>query len=347
MKIHLALPFPPPNYGPSIYSINLRRSLEELGHDVVITNTEINRITTNIGKLSLTKYFKVIIVSLNILFKNISSHTFLNINLSAQGIVRSFIYFLCASVSSKKIYIIFHEGNIENFYKNYNPFIRKMFIKIISNSEKLLLLDEQQSESLKKYVEIDKLHVLGAYRNDLFNKETVKKNIIVFYSNLIEDKGARDAIEAFVGLEDRIKNNWEMVIAGNIKDPTFYNEIHSIYNSKVTFFTNKTYNEYLDLLNSSKVFIYPTKYKYEQQPAVIIEALMNKLVIVSYDWAGTKNMLPENYSFLCKNNVPELKKALTELINNTDIEFYMSKSRDFYLNNFAKTKFDKKLKNLF
>ena len=49
---------------------------------------------------------------------------------------------------------------------------------------------------------------------------------------------------------------------------------------------------------------------------------MNKLVIVSYDWAGTKNMLPENYSFLCKNNVPELKKALTELINNTDIEFY-------------------------
>ena len=58
MKIHLALPFPPPNYGPSIYSINLRRSLEELGHDVVITNTEINRITTNIGKLFINKIFK-------------------------------------------------------------------------------------------------------------------------------------------------------------------------------------------------------------------------------------------------------------------------------------------------
>ena len=90
-------------------------------------------------------------------------------------------------------------------------------------------------------------------------RKLLKKILLFFYSNLIEDKGARDAIEAFVGLEDRIKNNWEMVIAGNIKILLFYNEIHSIYNSKVTFFTNKTYNEYLDLLNSSKVFIYPTK----------------------------------------------------------------------------------------
>ncbi len=347
MKIHLALPFPPPNYGPSIYSNNLLQSLEDLGHDVVITNTEINRITTNIGKLSLTKYLKVIIVSLNILSKNISSYTFLNINLSAQGIVRSFIYFLSASVSSKKIYTIFHEGNIENFYKNYNPIIKKMFNKIISNSEKLILLDQQQSESLKKFVKTDKLYILGAYRNDLFNKKTIKKNTIVFYSNLIEDKGARDAIEAFVGLEDEIKNKWEMIIAGNIKDPAYYNEIHSLYNSRVTFFTNKKYTEYLDLLNSSKVFIYPTKYKYEQQPAVIIESLMNRLVVVSYDWAGTKNMLPENFSFLCKNNVIELRKSLTNLINNTDIELYMDESRKFYMNNFAKSKFDKKLKDLF
>ena len=113
------------------------------------------------------------------------------------------------------------------------------------------------------------------------------------------------------------------------------------------FFTNKTYNEYLSLLNSCKIFIYPTKYKYEQQPAVLIEALMNQLVVVSYDWAGTKNMLPDKFSYLCRNNVTDLYFSLEKIINLDDINLYMNESRNHYLNNFDKRIFDNNLENLF
>ena len=347
MKIHLALPFPPPNYGPSIYSKNLLESLKFLGYDVVVTNTEINKATSDIGTLSPMKYFKVLMIAIKIFIKSSNAHTFMNINLSTQGIIRSYIFFFPALLSSSKINVIFHEGSIEKFYENYRPIVKKLFKKIINNAEKIILLDCQQKISLEKFIKPTKLFVLGAYRNDTFNSKIIKENKIVFYSNLIEDKGARDAIDAYLRLNKEDKQKWKLVIAGNIKDPAFYEDIFKSYNTEVTFFTNKTYSEYISLLNSSKIFIYPTKYKYEQQPAVLIEALMNKLVVVSYDWAGTKSMLPEKYAYLCKNSVEDLYTSLKKLINENNINLYMNESREHYLNNYDKDIFNMKLKKLF
>ena len=131
MKIHLALPFPPPNYGPSIYSKNLLESIKVLGHNVVVTNTEINKATTNIGTLSPIKYFRVLLIAVKIFTKSSNAYTFMNINLSTQGIIRTYIYFFPALLSSNKVNIIFHEGNIEKFYENYRPMVKKLFKKII------------------------------------------------------------------------------------------------------------------------------------------------------------------------------------------------------------------------
>ena len=74
---------------------------------------------------------------------------------------------------------------------------------------------------------------------------------------------------------------------------------------------------------------------------------MNKLVVVSYDWAGTKSMLPEKYAYLCKNSVEDLYTSLKKLINENNINLYMNESREHYLNNYDKDIFNMKLKKLF
>ena len=65
-----------------------------------------------------------------------------------------------------------------------------MFKFLIRNSNYLILLDKQQQVSLSEFKIETKLLVLGAYREDSF-KVVKKENLIVFYSNLIQQKGRR------------------------------------------------------------------------------------------------------------------------------------------------------------
>ena len=47
----------------------------------------------------------------------------------------------------------------------------------------------------------------------------------------------------------------------------------------------------LELFSSSKIFIYPSTYFYEQQPSVIIEALSFHIPVVAYKWRGINNLI--------------------------------------------------------
>ena len=98
------------------------------------------------------------------------------------------------------------------------------------------------------------------------------------------------------------KNKWKLIIAGNIRDFEFYKKLQKEYENEVIFYNDKTCNDYMDLLKNLK-FLFSTKYKFEQQP--FIEALMNRMVVLSYDWAGVKTMLPTNSIFI-SDNVREL-----------------------------------------
>ena len=333
MKILLALPFPPPQYGPSIYSSNLFKCLVDLGFDPKKVNTEINNKTTDIGRISLFKYFKVLKIALKILKNSFNSYTFLNINLSSQGLIRTFINHLSA-IFAKDICLIFHEGNIKKFYNEYNFICKLIFRYLVSKSKYLILLDNQQIESLKNFVNENKLYLIGAYREDTY-KKIDKKNYIVFYSNLIKEKGAEDAIKSYLKLPKKQRLNWKMIVAGNKKDLIFYKYLYEAFSHEVSFFTDKTYEEYQNLLNESKIFIYPTIYKYEQQPAVIIEALMNKMIVISYKWAGIVNMLPANNSFLVDANIDELTNMLTKVTSLNNLDQDLERSRDIFLNNFG------------
>ena len=68
---------------------------------------------------------------------------------------------------------------------------------------------------------------------------------------------------------------------------------------------------------------------------MIIEALMNKMIVISYKWAGIKNMLPEESSFLVEANIDELTNMLTKVISLDSIDQDLERSRDTFLNNFG------------
>ena len=346
MKIHLALPFPPPLYGPSVYSENLLSAFLNLGYSVRISNTETNDDTKGIGSLSFKKNIKVFKNLIVIFIKSFNAKTFININLSPQGLLRTFLYFISAYFFSKEINIIFHEGNIKSFFDKYPYILKKVFKFLIRNSNYLILLDKQQQVSLSEFKIETKLIVLGAYREDSF-EEVKKKNQIVFYSNLIQQKGVEDAINAYLNLTTEKKSKWQLIIAGNIRDSEFYKKLYKEYENEVIFYNDKTYSDYMDLLKKSKIFIFPTKYKFEQQPAVIIEALMNRMVVLSYDWAGVKTMLPTKSSFISKDNVGDLNIKLNEVLNLKNITAYMDDSRKHYIENFTKELFVEKLKFYF
>lgn len=347
-KICLILPFPPPYYGPSVYSGYFLKALNKIdGLDVVKINSEINKSASQIGIKPLKKVIKYFFVIIKIPFFTYKSHTITNLNLFYSGILKTFFIVVASKIFSKSITLLLHEGGLNEILSNSSKLHKKLIDLSVGYSDLIIALDPIQKNEWKNIYKDSNIQVLPAYREASLSN--LRQNQVIFFSNLIPDKGIFDAVEIWKKFQEISNIDAVLYIIGTSVNPQIDEELKTktknVKNIKLKI--NLSRKEAINLLSKSKLFIMPTTYFLEQQPAVIIEALSHSLPLVTYNWRGLPFMVEDELNGFCVNvkNYDQFALRISQILEDNELHSKLSLHSNYlFLKNHSEEAFVKNLK---
>lgn len=258
-----------------------------------------------------------------------------------------------------------HGGDFCSFYEHqrgvYKKILRWSYEKVYLS---IVLLSSMKEQFVKHFPKM-KLEVLANFYDesldDIDHLDQHSGLRLLFLSNIMQTKGVLELLSAFEGL---VKNypQLTLVVAGVFlgDDQMKVSKIKKVFETKLEDLRQKKHmnvqymgmvsgEQKVELLKSSDILVFPTYYKSEALPLVILEAMRAGNVIIS-----TKhNYLPDfigdkNGRLVAPKSVDELKDAIAYFIEHTEerkkIQRYnMQYAKDHYSQNL----FEDRLNNIF
>ena len=326
-KLCIVLPFPPPNYGPSMYSDHMIQALNDIEDiEYLKINAEINTSSHKIGKYSILKFLKFIKVIFNVNKESKNSNLILNLHLSLGGSLKTFILILLNYYKIKTLTLILHEGGLKESLNN--SFVKRILIRYsVNKSDVIFALDEDQKNTWSDVYKDANFEIIPAYRNEQPSLPRKTKRV-VFLANLIPDKGVFDTLDIWNNISEINKSDHELLIMGSTMSKETENHLISIVKEmkNTELIINPHRKLVLELFSSSKIFIYPSTYFYEQQPSVIIEALSFHIPVVAYKWRGINNLIKDSHNGLLSEprDINTISKNLVKLMNDPSLYEHLS-----------------------
>jgi glycosyltransferase involved in cell wall biosynthesis len=346
-KLCIVLPFPPPNYGPSMYSVHMIDALNDIEDiEYLKIDSELNTSSHKIGRFSLIKLSKFLKLVINVSRKSKNSNLILNLHLSLGGSFKTFLLILLNYYKIKTLTLILHEGGLKESLKK--SFITKILIKFsVDKSDVIFALDEDQKNTWSDVYKDTNFEIIPAYRNEQPSLPRKTKRV-VFLANLIPDKGVFDTLDIWNNISEIDKSDHELLIMGSTMSKEIENHLIAIVEKmkNTELIINPHRELVLELFSSSKIFIYPSTYFYEQQPSVIIEALSFHIPVVAYKWRGINNLIKDTHNGLLSEprDINTISENLVKLMNdpilyeslssNSFNEYKKYYSKNSYIENF-------------
>ena len=131
---------------------------------------------------------------------------------TTQSAKRKQLFFYPAKWMKKKIIFHFHPSNEKFLFEPYN---QKLYKKLFSQADLILVLSEQWRKWIKEALGITE-HVKVLYNPcPIVNRrEDRRENIILFAGTIIPRKGYADLIKAFAKIAKKYPD-WKVIFAGN------------------------------------------------------------------------------------------------------------------------------------
>ncbi len=346
-RLCIVLPFPPPNYGPSMYSVHMIDALNDIEDiECFKIDAELNTSSHKIGKYSLLKLIKFLKLVINVSRKSKNSNLILNLHLSLGGSFKTFLLIFLNYYKIKTLTLILHEGGLKESLKN--SFIIKTLIRYsVNKSDVIFALDEDQKNTWSDIYKNANFEIIPAYRNEQLSLPR-KTNRVVFLANLIPEKGVFDTLDIWKNISDIDKSEYELLVMGSTMSKKTENDLISIIKQmkNAELLINPDRKLVLELFSTSKIFIYPSTYFLEQQPSVIIEAFSFHIPVVAYKWRGIKNLVKDNHNGLLSDtrDLNGISENLVKMMNDPSLYERLSKnsfkefekfySKNSYIENF-------------
>tara|TARA_B100000767_G_C19775091_1_gene542132 strand:- start:4706 stop:5794 length:1089 start_codon:yes stop_codon:yes gene_type:complete len=269
-----------------------------------------------------------------IFFKNLNNLKLIYITNSRTlaGFFRdAFVIMLCY-IFKKKVIIHVHGFDFSTF-RNLSSSCIKFFIDLTYNHiDTIIILHEKLREQYKHYKSVN-IVVVNNFQNipmsvngaklKIENVKSNNKIKLLFFSNLIKEKGYIDAINATKLL---VKNgiNVELNIVGGLVQSDKSNNITK--NQLIKMIKNYDYINYHgcvigaeknDILFNSDILLFPSYYKVEAVPIVIIEAMASACAIITTNHNLLPYLVCSESGIIVEKKSPEaLAYAVTTLYNN-------------------------------
>ena len=192
---------------------------------------------------------------------------------------------------------------------------KDMINKFFPQSKKISLIS-RGVDTLEFYPYTPKVDIRKKYNLN----ETDR--IVICVANLVPVKGIEILLEAF----DKIQNkhtNWKLFIVGDHKNDygkKLIKQFEKINFNKTIYFTGKVLN-INDYLNTSELFVLPTKEKGEGSPVALLEAMACGINVIASKIPGIKDQL-EKYSnhMFEAGNIEELSNKLEQYMSQDSSE---------------------------
>ncbi len=160
---------------------------------------------------------------------------------------------------------------------------------------------------------------------------------ILFLGNLFEDKGVIDLIDAVHALALKSATPISLSLVGGWPDDATRGKIEQRIASLPTHVTCPAPapafgGEKWKALASHDVFAFPSYYRSENLPLVIIEAMAAGLPVIASDWRGIRSLVEDRVTGLLvpPHDIPKLTTALESLAADPQLRASIEKSARHY-----------------
>jgi glycosyltransferase involved in cell wall biosynthesis len=317
-----------------------------------IINTSYSKLDEKIGKFSLKKVYHYVKQYKQVWKILYVDKLYITTGQTFFGVLKYFPYLLFAKLLNKEIIVHIHGNYLWKEYESLNGIKKKIFHKILSMSDKGIVLSKSLKKNLTPFLIEEKIYILENFVEDfLFENPTEKKFNkvkIIYLSNLMKEKGIFDLLEALKILQEK-NIEFEVKIAGGI-DNFFEKKIRQeLSKIKNLTYLGLVYNkEKKELLEWGNIFILPTKFD-EGQPISILEAMCTGNIILTTSQGGIVDIFKDNKNgfYIEKNSPNSIALKLIDMNSNLKDYKIISKQNRYEAKEKYRVKnFIKKLNNI-
>lgn len=351
IKVIMAAQFPEPIHGASLRNFEFYTS-EYVNNNIFLIKHEIQtaKNINDIGGVSILKLMKTLIIIISGVLKAIvHKPDIFYITLSTSGIAfwkDSILAFLCKPFT-KKLFVHFRCFGLEKYL---NSRFKLWWAKFVFHDAYALVLSDSLRNEAETIIHSSKVKVVGNCidTNEFINiaKKSSQSDNIDYYhiANLSEEKGSLLVLRAFSQI-DFEKYNIRLNLIGPWHDEKcklFYNELlvnkPSLHNNII--YHGPLYGkDKMNLISKMNVHLFPSKYKKECFPGVILEAMFYSIPTVATKHAAIPDMVIDmDTGFLIeKNDIESLIEKIEYYHDNRDaVLIHGYNANTLYQNNFTK-----------
>lgn len=349
---------PPPYIGPAIATrIILNSNLNDF-YKIFHFNTSHHRNFKDLGKFSFTNIITPFILYFRLIYNIILKQPDIIYIPSQQTTIaylRDIPFFILTKLFRVKLVCHLRGGYFLEFYNESNIIMKF----VINNVQKLvdaqIVLGYNLINLYKPFMPIKKIYVVpngGDYDYELKKNNNRNKINILFLGNLIREKGIIDFLDSRNYFPKEFLNNILYQFAGNHNDckDEIDNFITGASDTQIKYYGPVSGEQKLKLLSEADIFVFPTFYRNEGHPWVIVEALAAGLPIISTDRGAILESVIDGYNgFIVEpNNPKEISIKILNLINDKDLRIKMGKnSLSLYKKKYTQANLINNLKNVF
>jgi glycosyltransferase involved in cell wall biosynthesis len=295
--------FAPPMHGAA--------RMNELYYDYLNRHYQMKKIKINysskfsqIGKFNIMKFFGIFIVFFKLIWQLFFfKPSLIYFEIAQKGIAfyRDSFYVLICKIFRKKIIFSIHGREVGSKYNKYNKFIFK--------NAKTIVLSEVLYPTVKNFIDKSDVYFLGnGIEDEIYNHEAReiflerkknKKMVLLYLSNMMREKGALDALDFCAKLKKK-KIDFECFFVGAFSDVDFGREWteHAKMlgvRKECKYLGAKYGKDKREILAKANFLIFPTFYKTECYPLVILEAFMFGIPVLSYNTGAIKKIISKDF----------------------------------------------------
>lgn len=337
-------PTPPPYMGPSIATQILLNSGLSKTFDLLHLDTSHHETLATFGALSRRNIFAALkhsVQLVSMILKHRPEVVYIPISQTTIGYFKDSIFILLSKVLGCKVVCHLRGGFFRQWLDNTNIVVRWFVRMVHSLVDAQIVLGDCLRPLFDGLVPADSIVVVPNGRDFDFqapSKPRPQRAVVkvLFLGNVIETKGVLDVARA-IPLIQAAGCEAEFLIAGSLHHENVKAELEECVRAQgsdvLKLMGPVVGQEKFDLLLDADIFVFPTYFRFEGHPWVIVEAMAAGLPIVSTNHAAIReSVLDDVNGFLVAKKSPEeIAKKVIHLCQDRDLRQRMGMaSRERY-----------------